>query len=194
MWRCLMWVAVVSLVFAGAASASVKQGDTELDLLGGFTTQNAASGGVDFESWSVSAALGYFLTDNIQVQGAVTGALTSTTVPQPGTDIDVDVDVWGLGGRAKYHFMPTNQWVPYVGIQLMWVSADVDVSGSAFISDLVDGTMDGTLWGPLVGLRYELNGNNDFYAEYQYQIWDGDIGDIFDDGHTILLGIIHQFK
>lgn len=194
--RCLMWVAVAGLVFAGVASASVKQGDTELDLLAGFSTQNGAKNGADFEAWTIAGALGYFLTDNIQVQGAVMGALTSTTVDNsPARDISVDVDVWGLGGRAKYHFMPTNQWVPYVGLQLMWASADIDTSGLApATANTVDGNADGTLWGPLVGLRYELNENNDFYVEYQYQMWEGDIGDLFDDGHTIMLGLIHQFK
>jgi predicted porin len=91
--------------------------------------------------------------------------------------------------------MPTNQWVPYVGAQIMYVSADVDTKHlPTFVSDVIDGTSDGTLWGPLVGIRYELNENNDFYAEYQYQIWEGDIGNLWDDGHAILLGIIHQFK
>lgn len=184
MTRCLVWVAAASLLVASVAGASVKQGDTELDLLAGFTTQNGAKGGPDFDAWFATAALGYFLTDNIQAQVAGMAALTS--VDTGGADIDVDV--YGIGGRAKYHFMPTNQWVPYVGVQLMWVTANVDVPGSS------GNDMDGTLWGPLVGLRYELNENNDFYVEYEYQIWGGDVGDVLDDGHSILLGIIHQFK
>ncbi len=193
MTRCLMWVAVVSLVFAGAAGASVKQGDTELDFLGGFVTQNGESGGADFEAWFVSPAIGYFVTDNVQVQGAAIGIWSETdldlTPSVPGSSIDVDVDVLGLGGRVKYHFMPTNQWVPYIGAQLMWVEADIDVTGTAFDSD-----SDGTMWGPVAGLRFELNDNNDFFAEYQYQIWEGDIGSLWEDGHLIVLGITHQFK
>ncbi len=184
--RCLMCVAVVGLVVAGTASASVKQGDTELDFLAGFTTQNGVSGGPDFEAWFVSGALGYFLTDNIQVQGAAIGALTSTEFG----DSSLDVDVWGLGGRAKYHFMPTNQLVPYIGAQLLWVTADIDTSPDSSL----EGTTDGTLWGPLAGVRYALNDRNDLFAEYQYQIWEGDIGDVLDDGHSIFVGIIHKFK
>ena len=34
----------------------------------------------------------------------------------------------------------------------------------------IDDDVDGTLWGPLAGLRYELNANNDFFVEYQYHI------------------------
>ncbi len=189
MTRSLVWVTVASMVFAGVAGASVKQGDTELDLLGGFTTQNGATSAPDFDAWFVTGALGYFLTDNLQVQGAAVAALTSTDFPSGGGSLDVDV--WGIGGRVKWHFMPTNQWVPYFGAQLLWVTADIDVSPG---TSPIDGTSDGTLWGPLVGLRYELNENNDFFAEYEYQIWDGDIDAVLDDGHTILLGIIHQFK
>jgi hypothetical protein len=206
MTRWLMWTAVVGLVFAGVAGASVKQGDTELDFLGGFTTQNSAGAtatqtAAGFDSWFISAALGYFLTDNIQVQGAAMGAWTSVTVDNfAARDNDVDVDVYGLGVRGKYHFMPTNQWVPYVGAQLLWVQASVDASdfvppgAPARIKKAADSDRDGTLWGPLAGLRYELNENNDFFVEYQYQMWGGDIGDFFDDGHGLFVGIVHQFK
>jgi len=184
MTRCLMVLSVVVLLCAGVTNAAVQQGDTELDVLGGFMTQNGEDGGVDFDAWFVSAALGYFLTDNLQVQVAGMGLWSETTAF--GTD--VDVDAYGLGGRAKWHFMPTNQWVPYVGAQLLWTTVDVD-AGTAF-----DDSADGTLWGPVAGVRFELNEMNDFFAEYQYQIWEGDLGDLFEDGHSIFVGIIHQFK
>ena len=187
-----MWAAVVSLVLAGAASASVKQGDTELEFLGGFTTQNGESGGADFESWFVSPAIGYFVTDNVQVQGAAIGIWSETELDlvAGAPSFNVDVDVLGLGGRVKYHFMPTNQWVPYIGAQLMWIEVDVDVTGTSSL----EGDSDGTLWGPLAGLRYELNDNNDFFVEYQYQVWEGDVGSLWEDGHLLVLGISHQFK
>jgi len=198
MTRCLVWVIVASLIFVGVASASVKQGDTELDLLAGFTAQNGAKNSPDFSAWFASGALGYFLTDNLQVQAAVMAALTSTEMPASAGD--VDVNLWALGGRAKWHFMPTNQLVPYVGAQLLWVNADVDGLDGAMSTVLGvtvtgnDGSSDGSLWGPLVGARYELNENNDAYVEYQYQVWEGDIAHVLDDGHSIFVGIIHQFK
>jgi predicted porin len=69
----------------------------------------------------------------------------------------------------------------------MWATANIDAGG-------IDEDVDGTLWGPLAGLRYELNANNDFYVEYQYHLWEGDVGDFLNDGHALLVGIIHQFK
>ena len=183
----LILFSVVSLAFAATASGAVQQGDTELEFLGGWFTQNGkTSSATDVDSFFLSGSIGYFITDNIQLQGGGFGSWTSIG-SGPG---EVDIDLYGIGGRAKYHFMPTNQWVPYVGLQLYW--ANVDLGG---------GDVDGILWGPVVGLRYELNAYNDFFVEYQYHLWDGDLskspadgGADRDDGHGIFLGIIHQFK
>jgi len=175
MKRGLVVLSVVGLAFASVASASVQQGDTELDLLGGWMSQNGEGGGGDIDALFLSGALGYFFTDNIQGQVVAMGAWTEVD--------NEDNDVYGIGIRGKYHFMPTNQWVPYVGGQFLWASAD---------GDGLDG--DGTMWGPVLGLRYELNANNDFFAEYQYMMWEGDASDAIDDGHGLFFGLIHQFK
>jgi len=190
MKRGLILLSVVGLAFAGVANASVQQGDTELDFLGGFITQNGDGTTGDVDSFFLSAALGYFFTDNIQGQVAALG--TWNEYDAPGSANDTDIDVYGLGVRGRYHFMPTNQWVPYVGLQLFWADASIDQGGT-------DNDVDGIMWGPLVGLRYELNANNDFFAEYQYHIWELDApsgfgNDILDDGHALLVGIVHQFK
>ena len=185
MKRFLILFSVATLALAGAASASVRQGDTELDLLGGWTKQNGEVNANDFETLSAAAAIGYFVTDNIQVQGA--GLLSWTSLGSGSGE--TDIDIYAIGGRAKWHFMPTNQWVPYVGGQIFWANADIDAPGS-----FADADADGLLWGPLVGFRLELNAYNDFYVEYQYHIWEEDIGDALDDGHGVFFGFIHQFK
>jgi hypothetical protein len=178
MKRWLILLSVGVLAFAGAANASVQKGDTTLELLGGWMTQNSAvAGGNDLDVWFLTGAVGYFITDTIQVSGV---GLWSNVDMGTGND----VDIWGIGGRAKYHFMPTNQYVPYIGGQILWASADAGGGND----------VDGMLWGPLVGLRYELNAMNDFFVEYQYHIWGGDIDNTLDDGHGVFIGIIHQFK
>lgn len=175
MKRWLILLSVGCLAFAGVANASVQKGDTEISALGGWITENTKDSGDDVTVWFLTGAVGYFVTDNIQVSGAAMWASMEL-----GGD---DIDVWGLGGRAAYHFMPTNQWVPYVGAQVMWASGDEG-----------DEDADGVLWGPVVGARYELNANNDFFVEYQYHLWSGDIGDMLDDGHALMVGLVHQFK
>ncbi len=185
MKRGLMVLSLLGVLVGGVATASVQKGDTELDALGGFIMENGEDDAPDTDVWFVSASLGYFLTDNIRV-GAV-GAWTSVSFDVGGGIGDVDEDVWAIGGNVKYHFMPTNQWVPYVGAQVLWANADIDIV-------IEETDVDGILWGPVVGLRYELNANNDFFAEYQYHLWTGDLGDFFNDGHAIFVGIAHQFK
>jgi hypothetical protein len=176
MKRWLIPFMVGCVAFAGAANAAVQQGDTELDFLGGWMTQNGEGDMGDIDALFLTGAIGYFVTDNIQVGAVAMGAWVEVE--------DQDVDVYGIGVRGKYHFMPTNQWVPYIGAQAMWADVDADDEGDA----------DGTLWGPIAGLRYELNAYNDFFVEYQYHLWDGDISDVLDDGHGLFVGLIHQFK
>jgi len=193
------WVllAAVVLVSAGATNAAVRMGDTELEFLGGWLSENAASRGADFDAWFLAGGVGYFLNDNLEVQGTAMMTQTETSVSSSlvTSGLDVDVDIYGLGGKAKWHFMPSNQWVPYVGLQLLWVDVELDVdqgdpSGVFNASD----DMDGTLWGPVLGMRYELNANNDFFVEYQYHMWEGDVDDLLDDGHGLFVGIVHQFQ
>jgi outer membrane protein W len=199
MTRCLMVLSVIGLLCAGAANAEVRQGDTELNFLAGFMSQNSAGAsvdepGLDFESWFLSGGFGYFLTDNLQVAAVGFGLWSSITIDNADeSDQDLDLDVYGIGVQAKWHFMPANLWVPYVGGQLLWATVDMDASDINGDS-LLDGNYDGTLWGPVAGLRYELNATNDFVVEYQYHVWNGDIGHFFDDGHALFAGIIHQFK
>jgi hypothetical protein len=194
MKRWLILFMVGCLALAGAANAAVQQGDTELDAMGAWMTQNGSGDSdlsADFDAFFLMARVGYFVTDNVQVAGVGMGAWTSTTVEVSGSSADIDVDIYGLGVSAKYHFMPTNQWVPYVGGQLLWTNLDLDASD---ISSSADDSADGMMWGPVAGLRYELNAYNDFFVEYQYHIWSGDAGDVLDDGHALFVGLVHQFK
>jgi outer membrane protein W len=187
MKRGLIVLSVLSLLVGGVATASVQKGDTELDAMFSFVTENGATDVSDFEAWSLSASLGYFITDNIRL--GIGGMWTSMDGTEGVLLLPQSIDIWGIGGSVKYHFMPTNQWVPYIGAQIYWANLQVDFPG-----DVPDLDADGVLWGPVAGLRYELNANNDFFVEYQYHIWDGDIGDGYDDGHAVFLGISHQFK
>jgi len=173
MRRGLMLLAVLSLFGVGVASAAVQQGETELSATAGWFTENGAEGFADIDVLFATAAFGYFLTDNIEVAPAAAVVLLRN---------DVDLDIYALGGQAKYHFMPTNQLVPYIGGQLFWAHA-----GDG-------GSTDGILWGPLGGVRFELNATNDLYVEGQYHIWSGDIHDVLDTGFGIFAGIVHRFK
>ncbi len=169
-------MSLVSLVFAGAASAEVKKGDVLLDFLAGWTQQNFTddAGGGDISVFFAAARPGYALTDNIRVAGV--GAVVDVSN-------GVDTTVWAIGGSAQYVFMPANTLNPYIGVQIAYASADLGIGSD----------VDGVLWGPLVGVLYTLNRANNLFLEYEYQLWSGDIGDVLDDGHMIVVGIEHKF-
>ena len=57
-----------------------------------------------------------------------------------------------------------------------------------------DDEFDGLEYGPIVGARFELNAYNDFFVEYRYTLFSGDLDDVFDESHGIFFGIICQFK
>ena len=214
MKRWLIPFMVGCLAFAGVASAAVQQGDTELDFLGAWMSQNFEESG-DMDSLFLMGRLGYFMTDNVQVSVGAFGSWNEVDLgdgyvfyEEEGEGElqadDIEINLYGLGAGVKYHFMPTNQWVPYIGAQVFWVNVEMDWGGTATVVEgeetttdsgsIVDSDDDGMLWGPVAGMRYELNAYNDFFVEYQYHIWDGDIGDILDDGHLLFVGLIHQFK
>ncbi|MHC4519668.1 MAG: outer membrane beta-barrel protein, partial [Planctomycetota bacterium] len=121
MKRWLILFTTGCLVLSGAASASVQQGDTELDFTAGIESLNGDDGAPDFDDIFVSAGLGYFISDNVQL-GVSVGASW-------GEVGDFDRDTYSVGVFGKYHFMPTNLWVPYIGAQVDWVSEEVDGPG-----------------------------------------------------------------
>ncbi|MEN6423714.1 MAG: porin family protein [Phycisphaerales bacterium] len=188
MKRGLVLLSVTSLVLASVASASVQQGDTELDFAAGFVSENGAEDNGNSNSLFGGIDLGYFVTDNIQVGPSVSVGWTdndSTSNTYGSESVE-----YGFGLFGKYHFMPTNQWVPYVGARIAysWDKTDFD---SPNVSDNTD---EGTSYGPVAGLRFEMNEKNDFYAEYRYTLYGGDFREWRDETHAVLVGIIHQFK
>lgn len=183
-----MVLSVATLMLAGVASASVQQGDTELNFSGSLTSDNGAEGNGNSTGLEGTVGLGYFLTDNIQA-GVNIGAGWYDT-DSTSTAYGAETTLYRLGIFGKYHFMPTNQWVPYVGARIGygWEETDFDMPGARNERD------EGVWYGPLAGLRFELNANNDFFAEYQYTLFTNDYEDMHDETHAVLFGIIHQFK
>lgn len=195
----------ISVAFAGAASASVQQGDAELNLSGNWSSINGEHNNQDIDWLGLAAGFGYFLTDNVQVEAAGMGVwmgdgfqLGDTQVVGEDTYTTTleDAHLWAIGGKLKYHFMPTNMWVPYAGALIMWGdlegTVEATVNGVLPIRSSLE--KDGWILGLLGGMRYELNAYNDFYVEYQYKVFEQGLGEVFADSHQIWFGILHQFK
>jgi len=227
MKRFLMSFFVISLALAVAAGAASRKGETVIEIQGGWAMETgvettdldsfrAGATGGDLDGWFVSGGIAWFTSDNFQIGIAGVGAgvkadnvTGAADVAEPGFppvpdaqgfDVDSDVTLYGVGGRAKWHFKKTGKWLPYVGIQGFWVTSTIDITGvstgpldpGAAISESVDA--DGILWGPIVGVGIPLSAGNNLTVEYQYHMWQGDIGDALDSGHTIAVGLTHKLK
>ena len=195
----------ISVAFAGAASASVQQGDAELNLSGNWSSINGEHNNQDIDWLGLAAGFGYFLTDNVQVEAAGMGVwmgdgfqLGDTQVVGEDTYTTTleDAHLWAIGGKVKYHFMPTNMWVPYAGALIMWgdLEGEVEATVNGVVPIRSGLNKDGWILGLLGGMRYELNAYNDFYVEYQYKVFEQGLGEVFADSHQIWFGILHQFK
>jgi opacity protein-like surface antigen len=198
MKRWLVLSSAACLVIVGTAAASVQTGDTELNFGGSLFSLNSGNqGGLNLSSWMLGGGLGYFTTDNIELGGV--GILTENSERwnHDGTDTRMlkrDTHLYAFGGQAKYHFMPENQLVPYVGGQILWADVKVKETFNATPAANWERDKQGIVWGPIAGLRYSLNEQNDVFIEYQYLIYSSNIHDIIQDGHTVLLGLSHKFK
>jgi outer membrane protein W len=198
MKRWLVLSLAACLVMVGTAVGSVQMGDTELNFSGSLGSLNSGNqGGLNFDSWMLSGGFGYFATDNIEV-GAV-GIFRESTERwnkdnQESRMLKRDDNLYAFGGQVKYHFMPENQLVPYIGGQILWTDLKVtEKFASGFGTDW-SRDKQGIMWGPLAGLRYTLNEQNDVFVEYQYQIFSSNIHDIIQDGHAVQVGLSHKFK
>lgn len=172
--RSVLFVGAIAVIMTGMVMGAVNKGDIEADGLAGWTTISGEGSSADTDILFIAARAGYFLTENIQVGGVGTWM---------SIDNDADTDIYGLGAFGKFHFMPDKQWVPYAGGQFMWASADMGGSD-----------MDGYMYGPLVGVRYELTPTTDLFVEGQYNLFGGDLDDTFEDMWMVMVGLVHQLR
>lgn len=174
MKRSMLVVGMIALFMTGMVMGAVNKGDIELDALAGWTSISGETSDADMDILFLAARGGYFVTENIQVGGVGTWM---------SLDNGVDSDIYGLGVFGKFHFMPDKQWVPYAGGQCLWGSADMGELDT-----------DGYIYGPLVGVRYELTPTTDLFVEGQYNLFGGDLDDVFDDMWVVMVGLVHQLR
>ena len=147
----------MSLVLAGVASGSVKKGDVELEILGGLGHGERsrlretiripfwkARRAADLDGWLVSGGIGRFVSDNLQLAVVgfgswMDGSETASLVIDPEIPEALQVyEARRRRGRLRRRrsrsdgtSRPRSPLVPYLGVQALWATADVDISGTA---------------------------------------------------------------
>ena len=174
MKRSMVLVSMAALLLAGTVSAAVKQGQMEVDALGGWTQLSGAPGVDDLTALFLSGRVGYMVTNNIQVAGVGMGAWISD---------GSDTDLYAVGVTGKYHFMPDKQWVPYGGAQILFGQAKMGGT-----------TSDATIYGALAGVRYEVTPVTDLFVEGQYNWTSGDLKNAFENIFVVMFGFVHKWK
>jgi len=167
MKRFLVPLLVLAFALAGTTSAGVEKGDNEISFSASYLyTDYAAAGSTD--TTALEIGFGHFVTDNWQL-GIAVGGLWSE-----------GYDEYSIGANAKYHFNTQGQIVPYVGANIGFVDADYG---------------DGFVWGPVIGAKFFVTQSDNvfLFLEYNYLIYEGDIGDVLDEQHALLAGIGFKF-
>ena len=180
--------ALMALLITAGTWASVMEGDTELDLMIGYSDISSNAANSDREDISLSLGVAQFVTDVTQL-----GLFINGDWSDQGSNITADT--YGVGISVKRHFMTSEFMVPYVGLQLEYAKMKQTINIGTTHRSL---DANGMVWGPLAGLRYEMDSLNDLFIELQYNMYEGDFGNLnsfaFDNETRLKAGIIHQFR
>ena len=169
---------ILVFVLIGIADAGVKQGDMEISVATAWQRLNfePGIGGFSLDGAATALGLGYFLTNELEVGLSATGMWISID------DIGLDLGAYNVGANLKYHLLTEGTIVPYAGMQACY--SFTEIMGPDF---------DGIMWGPLGGVKFFVSESTSIFVEYQYQLFGGNIGTVFEDGHEILVGLSFAF-
>jgi outer membrane protein W len=172
MLRKSFWIAALGLLLVPAAAAQAAHDDDtwgnlhagtwELTLTGsGASNQDFDSGG-----FGVQASLGYFILDQLELQGRQVISYADTdNVAGGGTNVALSSAV-----AIDYHF-DLDRFQPFVGVGVGY-NYGKNVNDTGFI-------------GPEAGLKYFVKDDTFIYGLVQYQFFfnsGNDLTDNFDDG------------
>lgn len=150
------------------AQGAVQKGTWELGFSGSYSALEA--GDVDIDLLLANVEAGYFVTNAIQVSGAV------SYLDAEISDLGIDALLLGVG--ADYHFVNESNFVSYVGGGLHWVEADV-----------AGGHEDDFAWELRAGLKHFVAQNVAIKYEVSYLSFD----DLDLDGWNFGVGLSFFF-
>ena len=155
------------MLLAATAGADTTPYKMEFSFFGGYLAASVENDGGS-DTGGIGAGISNFINNDVSVG--------LQTFYGSGND----VDIYTLGVNGKYHFPPMNESKLYVGGQLNYAYAR-------------DPSRDGTMWGPLVGLKGHVTGETSIFIEYQYQIYTGKVKDTVEKANAVFAGLIWGF-
>jgi len=170
MKKLILLLIVTSMVFVVPAAVAYEQGDYELTLSGGGSSDESFDGTVA----NVEAGLGYFMTPNFEVVGRQ--GISYADIPGG--------DKWNASSRISlvYNFDLETVY-PYLGVNMGYLYGDM--------------VKDQFIAGPEGGVKFFVNDTTFILAGLEYQfLFENvrDADDNFDDGRFVYhLGIGFRF-
>ncbi len=127
--------AVFALTFANAQDKKESTGgpgfaNGDLYLTGTAGFNNTKTGNAKADGFTLSPGLGYFIADNIAIEGQLTytSGKDNNTVDFPGQDFKTTG--FGIGAGARYYWTPASQFSLSIGANVTYMSTKEEV-GSA---------------------------------------------------------------
>ncbi|MDH4184033.1 MAG: porin family protein [Nitrospinota bacterium] len=139
----VMTLIAPAAAFALEADWGTKRGDWEMNLVGNSDSYSFKDGGGKFSNTRIQGTLGYFLTDGIEVGGALyLSASTSDFSDGKSTSTTTSPRIF-----AAYHINMQGNLTPFAGLYIETLSGKDDNPASTF-------TWDETAFGLMGGAKY----------------------------------------
>lgn len=148
--------AVFALTFANAQDKKESTGagfsNGDLYLTGTASFSSEKEGDRKDDGFTLAPGLGYFVTDNIAIEGQLTFKSRTENTGIPGDD-DYKTTGFGIAAGAKYFWTPASQFSLSIGGRLSYMSQKEDDGTNDFTSKVIGFNVP-------VGLHYFVS--NDF--------------------------------
>lgn len=116
-------LAAVALT-ASLTSAQVSAGMFEVNASGSWDHTEVEDTDIEADTFTLEIDLGYFVTDNVEIVGALAYAYTETN--------GFDADTTFVKGGVDYLFTPSAKFIPFIGASAVYANLD---SGGADSED-----------------------------------------------------------
>lgn len=155
--------AICAVSFANAQDKTSSEGFAKGDLYlsGTANFSNSKTGDFKTDSFTVAPGVGYFLTENIAIEGSLgyTSGSEFVDVTGDGDFLNVDASGFAFSAGARYFFTPATKFSLSIGANVSYGSVKAEAAG-------FDSTVNEIGFNIPVGLNYFVSNNFALTAEW----------------------------